>query len=196
MVDLDRNRCLDSLRRLGMAEPEQMVGLYAQSGPFMALENGSMTAGEFHAAMRPYFPPSVTVEQIDEAFSSFIVGIPLLRLKALRELKRRFRLYILSNTNPIMFNGVIARDFAQEGLTVDDYFDGVILSYEARSCKPDRRIFDYAVERFDLDPSETLFLDDGQENIVAARRLGFNAILVEPGHEFMPLLERYFSKNN
>ena len=190
IVDIERDRCLEELRRLGMEAPERFVGLYKQDGPFFALENGDITLDEFHDALRPLMPSGVTNEQMDYAFSSFIVGIPLHRLQALRQLRKRYKTYILSNTNPLMFEGVIARNFAQEGLDVNAYFDGVTVSYLAHSNKPDRKIFDYAIATMGIVPEETLFFDDGQENLDAASRLGFKTALVEPGCEFIDIINQ------
>lgn len=190
IVDIERDRCLEELRRLGMEAPERFVGLYKQDGPFFALENGDITLDEFHDELRPLMPSGVTNEQMDYAFSSFIVGIPLHRLQALRQLRKRYKTYILSNTNPLMFEGVIARNFAQEGLDVNAYFDGVTVSYLAHSNKPDRKIFDYAIATMGIVPEETLFFDDGQENIDAASRLGFKTALVEPGCEFIDIINQ------
>ncbi len=190
IVDIERDQCLEELRRLGMEAPERFVGLYKQDGPFFALENGDITLDEFHDALRPLMPSGVTNEQMDYAFSSFIVGIPLHRLQALRQLRKRYKTYILSNTNPLMFEGVIARNFAQEGLDVNAYFDGVTVSYLAHSNKPDRKIFDYAIATMGIVPEETLFFDDGQENLDAASRLGFKTALVEPGCEFIDIINQ------
>ncbi len=190
IVDIERDRCLEELRRLGLEAPERFVGLYKQDGPFFALENGDITLDEFHDALRPLMPSGVTNEQMDYAFSSFIVGIPLHRLQALRQLRKRYKTYILSNTNPLMFEGVIARNFAQEGLDVNAYFDGVTVSYLAHSNKPDRKIFDYAIATMGIVPEETLFFDDGQENLDAASRLGFKTVLVEPGCEFIDIINQ------
>ena len=190
IVDLRRDHCLDEFRLLGMDHPELLIGLYKQEGPFFALENGDITVEQFHDALRPLVPPEVTDEQMDHAFSSFIVGIPLHRLQSLRELRKRYKTYILSNTNPIMFEGVIARNFAQEGLDVNAYFDGVTVSYKAHSNKPDRAIFDYAIATMGIKPEETLFFDDGQENLDAAAKLGFKTALVEPGGEFMDIISK------
>ena len=190
IVDIKRDRCLDEMRKLGMDHPELLIGLYKQEGPFFALENGDITIEAFHDALRPLMPAGVTNEQMDHAFSSFIVGIPLHRLQALRELRKRYRTYILSNTNPLMFEGVIAQAFAQEGLDVNAYFDGVTVSYIAHSNKPDRKIFDYAIATMGIKPEETLFFDDGQENLDAAAALGFKTALVEPGCEFIDIINQ------
>lgn len=190
IVDIERDRCLTELKKLGMENPETLIGLYKQEGPFFALENGDINLEEFHQALRPLMPEGVSDEQMDAAFSSFIVGIPLHRLVALRELRKRYKTYILSNTNPLMFEGVIARNFAQEGLDVNAYFDGVTVSYKAHSNKPDRKIFDYAIATMGIVPGETLFFDDGQENLQVAASLGFKTALVEPGCEFIDIITK------
>ena len=191
VVDLERDRCLKSLVDLGMTaeDADNMVGLYIQAGPFQQLEHGDIDSATFRNIIRASLPHPVTDDNIDKAFSNFIVGIPLHRLQAIERLRTKYRTYIISNTNPIMFDGVLAREFAKDGKTLSDYFDGVTVSYLAHSTKPERKIFDYAVETMGIVPQETLLLDDGQKNIDAARALGFNAALVPPGTEFTQILK-------
>lgn len=191
IIDLDRQRCLDALAQLGLPHPERLVGLYEQSGPFSLLESGAISPAEFRDRVRRMFAEHVTDEQIDKAFCSFIVGIPLSRLRALRELKKTYRTFILSNTNPIMMHSVIRENFEQEGLTIHDYFDGVALSYEAGYNKPHPGIFEYAIAHLGIDPCETLFLDDGEANLVAAARFGFHTALVPPGGEFEEIIKKH-----
>ena len=138
--------------------------------------------------MRTLFNRPVTDDEIDRAFDLFLTGIPVSRLKALRELRRRYKVYLLSNTNPIMMDGYIAEQFRQEGREMTDYFDGIVTSYEAKCYKPDRAIFDYTCAHCGIEPEETLFFDDSQANVDAARRLGFNAAHVAPGKEFTDIL--------
>lgn len=189
IIDIERQRCVDAFERLGLPDPDSYFGLYAQTGIFMAIEDGSVSTDEFHAALREKLPAGTTDYQIDNAFQKFIVGIPNSRLEALRDLRRRgFGIYLLSNTNPIMWRGVIANEFGKEGLRREDYFDGMVTSFEAHAAKPDARIFDYAVENLGIKPEETLFFDDSQVNVDAAKALGFNAVCVVPGTEFTQYL--------
>lgn len=191
IVDLDRNRCLQALLDIGLEDADNLIGLYIQEGVFADLEAGQISAADFRAEVHKDLPPEVTDEQLDAAFSSFIVDIPRRRLECLRRLRKRYGVYLLSNTNPIMYEGILAELFKQEGLTVDDYFDGITVSFKAGCSKPFREIFDYAVETMGIVPEETLFLDDGPDNIEAARQCGFNALLVPPGTEFEDLLKSY-----
>ena len=191
IMDIDRMRCVEAYRRLGMPHPEDFLGDYAQKGPFMMIESGEITPQEFRDTLRKFLPPHVTDRQIDEAFFEFLVGIPQHRLRQLRELRHRHKIYLLSNTNPIMWDGKIEREFRKEGLQRESYFDGIVTSFEAKSMKPDPRIFKYAIEKLGIDPTDTLFLDDSKANLDAAAKLGFKTALVAPGSEFTDIIANY-----
>ena len=189
IIDIERRRCVDAYSKLGLADADTYFGEYAQSGIFMAIEDGSMNVDDFHAAMRELLPDSVSDYQIDTAFQKFIVGIPVERLQTLRKLRRDgYGIYLLSNTNPIMRRGVISTEFGTDGLRREDYFDGMVTSFDARSAKPDAGIFEYAIEQLGIEPSETLFFDDSLANVEAAKALGFEAVHVKPGTEFTDYL--------
>ena len=191
-MDIKRECCVDALTKLGVENADEMLGLYVQSGDFLRLENGSISAEEFRNSLRSQIKDGreVSDREIDEALNAFLQGIPLRRLVALRELHKRYKIYLLSNTNPIMYYSEIARQFMQEGKTIDDYFDGQVVSFLAGSNKPDRKIFEYAINYLGITPEETLFIDDSQHNLDAASALGFATALVPPGREFEDILSR------
>lgn len=194
VVDICRQHCVDAFDRLGLPDADSYFGEYAQTGIFMAIEDGSATVGGFHEALRRAFPDpsSISDEDIDSAFQKFIIGIPERRLRALVELRKRYRIYLLSNTNPIMWEGVLADEFAKlTPMRREDYFDGMVTSFEAKSAKPDAEIFRYTARTLGIRPEETLFFDDSQANVDAARALGFNAVLVRPGEDFADVLAGY-----
>lgn len=188
VVDLRRSDSVEAFKALGMADPDELLGEYSQKGVFAAIENGSATPEEFFAALRPLLRPGVSDSDITEAFNRFIVGIPERRLRALRRLREHYKVYILSNTNPIMWNGILAEEFAKDGHSLGYYCDGAVTSFGEKSMKPERKIFDAVVSRFGIRPEETLFLDDSAANVEAARRLGFQAEQVLPGTEFTDIL--------
>ncbi len=185
IMDLKRERCVEALEALGMKDAESMLGLYKQTGPFLELEEGKLSPAEFRDAMREKIDGDVTDGQLDNALNKFLVGIPLERLRALKKLRGKYKVFMLSNTNPIMFDSKIKECFRADGLEVDDYFDGLCLSYKAKCSKPDSRIYLNMVDKFGINPEETLFFDDSQKNLDAAEKIGFKTYLVEPGTEFI-----------
>jgi 2-haloacid dehalogenase len=56
------------------------------------------------------------------------------------------------------------------------WFQGVLLSGEARILKPDRRLFQLLLQRYTIDPSEAVYVDDHVTNVDAARQLGMYGI--------------------
>jgi putative hydrolase of the HAD superfamily len=189
IMDIRRLNCVTSFERLGMKDADNFLGEYSQKGPFLQLEEGAISEEEFRTAVRALIDGEVSDEQIDGAFCDFLVGIPKYRLEQLRQLKKSYNIYMLSNTNSIMWRSRIAEDFRQEGLEREDYFDGIVTSFEAQSIKPDAKIFHTVVEKLGINPDETLFLDDSQKNLDAAAQLGFHTLLVTPGSEFFELLK-------
>lgn len=190
IMDIKRERCVKSLMALGMSEntAENMLGLYVQSGPFLKLEEGLLSEEEFYDAMRQNFPDGgkdISNENLKKALNDFLIGIPEHRLVELRMLRHDHKIYLLSNTNSIMYNSKIAECFRAEGKEMSDYFDGQVVSFKAKCAKPDRKIFEYTIEHLGIKPEETVFFDDSQKNLDAAAQLGFKTALVAPGTEFI-----------
>jgi 2-haloacid dehalogenase len=57
-----------------------------------------------------------------------------------------------------------------------DWFEGIVISGDVGIIKPDRRIFEHLVARYDVDPSRAVFIDDNAANVKAAGDLGFTAM--------------------
>lgn len=190
IMEIERERAVRAFADLGMADANSFFDPYEQRGYFGLLEQGAISAEEFRRDIRPLFSRPVSDEEIDRGLDRFLIGIPAERLQRLKALRRSgYKLYLLSNTNPIMWNGFIANEFRKLGDDISDYFDGVQTSFDAKTCKPDPRIFRLAAQKFGIDPSQTTFYDDGAANCQAARDLGFHAELVTANNSFMKLTQ-------
>ena len=188
IMDIRKADCVEAFTKLGLKDAASYFGEYSQTGIFMQLERGDIGEDQFHAALRPALPAGTTDEQIDRAFCRFLTGIPVHRLRELEELRKRYKVYMLSNTNTIMWRSDIAEEFRKDGHDRDYYFDGIVTSFQANSLKPEEKIFRYAESSLGIEPAETLFFDDSQNNLDAAARLGFQTALVPPGREFMDII--------
>lgn len=184
-MDIRRENCVAAFEKLGMTNSNELLGEYSQKGPFRLIEEGELTPAQWRTEMRRYLSPGVTDQQIDAAFIAFLIGIPQQRLRELEELHKRYKIYMLSNTNPVMWDSKIADEFRKEGHDREYYFDGIVTSFEAKAMKPSKKIFETVIEKFGIKPEETLFFDDSQANISAADEMGFKGWLVKPGTEFI-----------
>ena len=185
IMDIRRENCVKALEALGVKGVGELLGDYCQAGAFLQLEEGKISAAEFRDFIRTQCDNPLADDQIDAAFNAFLTGIPVHRLHELEKLKKEYRIYVLSNTNEIMFNSRIREEFEKDGKRREDYFDGICTSYEEGFAKPDPRIFEAVVRNFGIRPEETIFFDDSKANTEAAEKLGFRTWHVAPGTEFI-----------
>lgn len=188
IMDIKKDNCVAALRGLGFGNPEEYLGDYGQKGPFGELESGLISPEQFRDFVRAHSDMALTDRQIDDAFNAFLVGIPVERLRQLQQLRQRYGIYLLSNTNAIMWYSKIADEFRKDGLDIYGYFDGMVTSFEAKALKPSAAIFEYAINHLGIDPRETIFLDDSASNLGGAEAMGFRTALVAPGREFIDVL--------
>lgn len=185
LLDLDRVRCVEAFMRLGFGAAQQMLDPYRQTGILGELESGRVGPAEFYDHVRRESGRAVSDEQVAAALNAFVVGLPEYKLLMLSELKKKYRLLLLSNTNAVMMPDIKARYFTQlPGLTFDDYFEQVFLSYEMGCIKPAPEIFLSMIDEAELTPSECLFIDDGPANIQTAAALGFQTYQPRPREDF------------
>ena len=86
--------------------------------------------------------------------------------KLIDELKAAgYKLYVLSNMSREFI------DFLRKQKVYEN-FDGDVVSCEVGIVKPMPEIYDLLLERFNLDPAETIFIDDRKENVDAAAAKG------------------------
>ena len=188
IMDIERMDAVKAFEALGMADADSFFDPYKQQGSFGLLEAGQITPERFRDEVRRRFRPGVTDDEIDAALCRFLIGIPPERLERLRELREKgYKVYMLSNTNRIMWDRFIIPDFRKLGGEMSDYFDDTVTSFEAGVCKPDARIYEYALKKLGITPEETTFFDDGPANVEAARSLGFNALHVTPENDMLKL---------
>jgi len=81
-----------------------------------------------------------------------------------------YRVYLLSNVGDLHWAHL------DERYGLDRLVHGALASFRVGAVKPDRRIYRTAESMFELDPSATVFIDDLEANVTAARACGWRAI--------------------
>ncbi len=190
LINLNKQACINAYKALGYDGVEGLIGSYSQEGAFLQLESGQISTEEFRDSIRREIKKPVTDKQIDDAFIAFLVDMPDYTLDMLLQLKKRYQIFMLSNTNGIIMNYVRHNIFNRQGLTVDDYFDRLFLSYKMGTVKPDPLIFEKVIAETGIDPSETLFLDDSKKNTEVAEMLGFKTFVVTQGQDYRYIFDK------
>ena len=188
IVDLDLAKCIQNFKDLGLENIEQYLSNFGQKDFFMQFEKGQIGIPAFRNEIRKLAGIELTDAQIDEAWCSFLTQIPVEKLHLLSELKKKYRILLLSNTNPLHIQTAVAAEFSKTGKTMQDFFDKCYLSYEMGMVKPDVEIFEALLADAQVKAEECLFLDDGKKNIDTAAALGIQTYWVKPNENLNFLL--------
>ena len=140
-------------------------------------QDAGRTIKEAESELIPKFPHyEKQIKMYYKNHRKMIIGTFEASIEVLKKLKKlNYECYVLSNWSAETFVGMI-----------DDYpflqfFDGLLISGEDNMMKPDAAIYELAINRFNLIPQETVFIDDKLENIEAAKIMNINTIhLVDP----------------
>ena len=106
-------------------------------------------------------------------------------VEVLKKLKQNgYKVYYLSNFHLAAFEHVTKKhDFFR-------IFDGGVVSYKEKLLKPEKEIYEKIVDKYDLEPSQTVFIDDMKENVKAAIRSGLKVILLKNPKDLKIELEK------
>ena len=190
LTTIDTQRALDRFRDLGVKEPEQYINSYCQKGPFFELENGDIDAQEFCNRLSVICGREITYQQAKDAWMGFLVEIHEEWLEHLLTIRGKYRLAVLSNTNPFIQSWAQTAEFTSAGKSLADYFDSQFFSYRMHCSKPNEEIYLKMLAQGAMKAEETLFVDDGARNIEAAARVGIKTLKVENGEDWRNALEK------
>lgn len=136
-------------------------------------DRGALTLEQTIVELAAYQGADVeyTRAMVDEAISLQQARVATERL--IGELKAAgYRLYVLSN---------MSKEFIAflRNIPVYRAFDGEVVSCEEHTVKPEPEIYDCLLTHYDLDPSQSLFIDDRKENLDAAEKFGITGFLFD-----------------
>lgn len=177
LVGLDKRRCTDAFVRIGAGAIAGYVDECRQEDLFHELEVGAIGVAGFCSKVRQACPGcTATDAEICGAWNALLTGIPRRKLDFVAKLKEKYRIVLLSNTNPIHWQKSVADYFTIAGKSVDWYFERTFLSYEMHMLKPDEALFRRVLNDMDFNAAETLFVDDSEKNCRAAERVGMRKL--------------------
>ncbi|MFB9111009.1 HAD family hydrolase [Flavobacterium gyeonganense] len=167
-INLDKEATISGLKKLGMTEWNSEFDRLN-----LLFETGDISHDDFLAGFQAQLP-NASIEEILEAWNAVLADFPLYRLEFLQMLSKKYRLFLLSNTDSIHIatfenkSGVsFYRDFYQ-------CFEKVYFSFEIGIRKPNPEAYQYIINKHELSPKRTLFVDDKKENTDAAAALGLH----------------------
>ncbi len=152
------------------------------SNPLFARLETGVDTDFFYDAFRKETGLDVTDEQIRHAWNALLLDFRKESMAMLPLLRKKYKLYLLSNTNEIHIQEFLQRfEQTYPETHFEDLFDGVYYSHRIGRRKPNADAFEFILHKHGLSAEETLFIDDSINNIEAADQLGIKTIHLKPG---------------
>ena len=189
LIDLDFKSAINGLQKAGFTNVKEQLQAFDREGIFQKFELGEISADEFRASIRENSNVSLTDEEVDSLWNLMLLEIPREKLELILDLRSKYMVYLLSNTNSIHWDYVCKNAFNYRGFRMDDYFEETFLSYEMHLAKPDKAIFEKILNDANLLPEETLFIDDLEANCKAAEEVGIHAHHYHIGDDLSKIFE-------
>lgn len=177
LMNIDFQRTFNAFEMIGFHGAEQAFQEPEINRLCMDFETGVYCSIELRRKFREFTGFKCNDIEFDKAWNALLIDFPPERIHRVEELAKKYKTYLLSNTNPIHakhFNSELNRHFGIESM--DHLLDKAWYSHNLGFRKPDERIFQKVVKTSRLIPEETLFVDDHEPNIKAAESVGMKAI--------------------
>ena len=180
IINLDVPKTYKNFARLGGISERQVISLVESSPLFNDYEKGLISSRTFRTGVKRLLRKNLSDQEIDVAWNSMLLDIPTKRLSLIEELKGKYNLFVLSNTNDIHIEAF--NEIVDESYDLDKYhqlFDYIYYSYQINKRKPEIEIYRHVLDEQNLVPEETIFFEDNRDNIKAAATLNIHTHWVQ-----------------
>ena len=170
LIPFDYMIAFNKLEKIETGLGQRFLDQYKENYDFhRKFESGLVSEEEFLSKLSGFINNKVERETLIDAYSNiFKVNKDVAAL--LPELKKKYRLVLLSNTN------IVHQKYAWSKYGFIKHFEKLILSHEVGACKPEEKIYRAVEEYTQQHSDEHIFIDDIFEYAEAAKNLGWDAI--------------------
>ncbi|NOY58158.1 MAG: HAD family phosphatase [Calditrichaeota bacterium] len=132
-------------------------------------ERGLIASNEFYDLVFREHHFKINYDQFRQAYVN-IFNLKKDVFEIAQALKRNYRISIISNTDVLHYN------YIMQNFTLLQVFEHPTTSFETHSLKPEREIYNHALNKFNLPPDACIFIDDREDNVAGAQSLGMVGI--------------------
>ncbi len=189
IINLNYDATALAFKNTGIKNFDEVYSKQKQERLFDDFEKGIISPAAFRDVLRTHIPEPVTDQEIDNAWDAMLLDIPPSRIKWLQELSKNHRIFLLSNTNEIhikAFTQILIDTYGEN--IFEKIFEKIYYSCRMKMRKPDAEIFEFVLKENNLFPHETLFVDDSEQHIKGAEKLGLNVYQLKTNEEIVTSL--------
>jgi len=131
---------------------------------------GLLSFNEIRKLLPPGYPPEL-FDKLISHIQHHIHEIPEM-ISLLKDLRKQgYHLYLISNVNPETLSKL------QQKFSFFKLFNGIVIPFDAHALKPDPIIYKTLLKKYNLKPEDCIFIDDKQDYIAGAQKVGITGIL-------------------
>jgi putative hydrolase of the HAD superfamily len=171
IINIDSDLVITAFKELFSENYDEMEKELHSKNVLEKFETGEYAADGFISFFQSY-NQKLTTKEITDAWNKMLLDIPQERLKLIDKLAKQYRIFLLSNTNEIHLSYIdnyVLENFQIKSMLVN--FEKAYYSHELGLRKPNPAIFEHILLDKNLVAEETLFIDDSEEHIIAAKQL-------------------------
>lgn len=161
-------------------QPEKLQSLQQQQY-FQQFETGNVSVQDFIQQLKEIaVNKNITEDEVVHHWNGILKDIPKHRVDVLKQLSKKYKLILLSNTNHIHMDFIrnyMVAEFGEDIL--QENFHTCYYSQEIGLRKPHKEIYEFVLQQQGITASESLFLDDKPENLSEPEKLGIHTFLVD-----------------
>lgn len=173
IVNLDQDRTIRSFKRLNINLDEVNEKLPV----FKQYEIGQVNTETFIQTIKAELKGNASDLEIITAWNNMILDVPSVRIEVLKELRKHYRLFILSNTNELHIQEFIKLfEVNHPSEKWENLFDKIYYSHKIGLRKPNKEAWQLILNENNLSAQETIFIDDTIMHYKAAEAIGINSI--------------------
>ncbi|MFB0566114.1 MAG: HAD family hydrolase [Candidatus Aminicenantaceae bacterium] len=147
-----------------------------------SFDRGEIAPQEFYSEVVQRLGATIAYDEFYSIYNDvFSLNTPA--LEVMKKLMKNYELVLLSNTDVMRF-GFIRKKFPEIMI-----FDHYVLSFEVGFMKPHPQIYREALKRAGTDARDCVFIDDSEENVNAAEKLGIKGVLFTPNMDLKATLK-------
>ena len=179
IMNLDVPKTIIEFEKIGITDIVNNTGHHYTDPIFYDFEIGKVSEFEFIEKLSNMSSLNPSTNEIRDAWNAMILDMPRERINILLDLKKKYKIYLLSNTNITHQQKFLSEVNEANNFSFNDLFKKAYYSFEIGIRKPDKEVFEFVLNDSNLNPSETLFVDDSLDNIKAAQNTGIKTYHID-----------------
>lgn len=198
IIDIDPQLTMDGFAKLGARKLDADQTQDLIHNLIRKFEKGIFTPEVFRKKIKEFLHiEKASDQEIDEAWNALLYDIPGKRIKAIEQAKEHYQILLLSNSNEIHYDLYVRDLQLRFGYReFDELFHKSYFSFDLHLAKPDSEIFEFVIHQHNLERGKTLFIDDTEENLLTAHKLGLSTYRMQKPEKIRDIFKDGVLKNN